>query len=135
MNFLILGGTAFLGRQVAIEAMKRGHDVTCLARGSAPPPDGVRFVRGDRDEPDGLAEVLDTRWDAVLDLSRQPGQVRRAVSELDAAHWVFVSTGNVYADVSRPHQTEDGALLPPLDSPPAPCPCSPSLLATTGTSP
>ncbi|WP_151526873.1 NAD-dependent epimerase/dehydratase family protein [Serinicoccus kebangsaanensis] len=114
MRLLLLGGTAFLGRAVAIEAMGRGHDVTCLARGSAPPPDGVTFVRADRDEPDALAEVRGQDWDAVLDVTRQPGQVRRAVAELRTPHWVFVSTANVYAPAPGLRPVETDPLLEPL---------------------
>lgn len=114
MKVLILGGTAFLGRAIATGAVARGHAVTCLARGTAPAPDGVAFVQADRDEDDGLAAVTDRRWDAVIDVSRQPRQVRRAVRELNARHWVFVSTGNVYAAFDRPEQSEDAALLRPL---------------------
>lgn len=118
MRILLLGGTAFLSRATAIEAVRRGHDVTCFARGSALAPEGVTFVRGDRDSDDGLAPVRGRQWDAVIDVSRQPGQVRRAVGELDTAHWVFVSTANVYAPpgpggASGP-PTESTDLLEPL---------------------
>ena len=115
MRLLVLGGTAWLGRTVAEEAVARGHDVTCLARGSAPPPDGVRFVVADRDVDDGLAEVAGKAWGAVVDVSRQPGQVRRAVRDLTAHHWVFVSTGNVYAAFAEVEQGEDSPLRGPLD--------------------
>lgn len=109
-----------LGRAVATRAVTDGHEVTCLARGVAGDvPGGVRWVRGDRDHPDGLAEVAGAgeRWDAVVDVSRQPGQVRRAVAELApvADHFVFVSTGNVYADHSRLASDESVPLLSPLD--------------------
>ncbi|WP_281965106.1 NAD-dependent epimerase/dehydratase family protein [Serinicoccus marinus] len=114
MRLLVLGGTAFLGRAVATEAAGRGHDVTCLARGSAPPPDDVTFVRGDRDEPDGLAQVRDEEWDAVIDVARQPSQVRRAVAELRTPHWVFVSTANVYAPAPGVRPVETDALVEPL---------------------
>ncbi|MEO7267670.1 MAG: NAD-dependent epimerase/dehydratase family protein [Knoellia sp.] len=120
MRLLVLGGTAMLGRAVAAQAVADGHDVTCLARGVAGDvPDGVRWVRGDRDLPDGLAGVTGAgeRWDAVVDVSRQPGHVRAAVAELEpvADHFVFVSTGNVYADHSRLASDESVPLLSPLD--------------------
>lgn len=108
-----------LGREVAVQAVAEGHEVTCLARGVAgEAPDGVRWVRGDREGPDGLAEVTAAlgRWDAVVDVSRQPGQVRHAVAELEpvADHFAFVSTGNVYADHSRLATDESVPLLSPL---------------------
>ncbi|HET6968961.1 MAG TPA: NAD-dependent epimerase/dehydratase family protein [Ornithinibacter sp.] len=115
MRILVLGGTAWLGRTVAQTALARGHDVTCAARGSAAPPDGVSFVVADRDEDDGLAALAGTPWDAVVDVSRQPGQVRRAVRDLDTGHWVLVSTGNVYASFAALEQGEDAPRRAPLD--------------------
>ena len=52
----------------------------------------------------------------VIDVSRQPGQVRSAIEVLGAitSHWTFVSTGSVYADQSGP-LTEDSPLLEPLE--------------------
>ncbi|UUZ61303.1 hypothetical protein [Nocardioides sp. B-3] len=41
-------------------------------------------------------------WDAVVDVSRTPSHVSRAVAAVPDAHWVFVSTINVYADNSSP---------------------------------
>ena len=114
VHILMLGGTAFLGRAITTAAIDRGHDVTCLARGSADPPAGATFVRADRDTDGALAPVAGTEWDAVIDVSRQPGQVRRAAAELRTRHWVFVSTGNVYADHGTLERNEDAALLEPL---------------------
>ena len=115
MQLLVLGGTRFLGHAVAAEAVSRGFDVTCLARGEAgTAPVGARFVTGDRDTDRGLEAVDGTRWDAVVDVSRQPGQVRRAVASLDAEHWVFVSTANVYASL-EPHLGEDAELVAPFE--------------------
>ena len=114
MQICVLGGTAFLGRRVAVTAFDRGHEVTCVARGTAPAPDGVTFVRADRDDDEALAPLRDTAWDAVVEVSRQPGQVRRAVRDLRTRHRVFVSTGNVYAAFDRPEQGEDSTLRAPL---------------------
>jgi len=107
MRLLILGGTQFLGRAIARHACAAGHDVTCAARGVAGAiADGALFVRVDRDEPNGLAPLAGQEFDAVVDVSRHPGQVRRAVAALKprAAHWTFVSTVSVYADNSTPGQ-------------------------------
>lgn len=116
MELLLLGGTAFLGRQIALSALADGHRVTCLARGTAPAPDGVTFVTGDRDDDDALAPVAGRRWDAVVDLTSQPGRVRRAIRDLDTGHWVFVSTANVYAESPEVDRSEDAPLVPALEA-------------------
>ena len=117
MKLLILGGTAWLGRTAAATAIALGHDVTCVARGSDVPA-GAVLVRADRDQDDSLASVTSERWDAVIDVSRQPGQVRRAVRDLEpvAERYVFVSSGNVYASQEALGRDEDSPLLDPLDS-------------------
>jgi nucleoside-diphosphate-sugar epimerase len=120
MRLLILGGTQFLGRAIATHACAAGHAVTCAARGiSGTVPAGVRFVKIDRDTADGHAPLADETFDAVVDVSRHPGQVRRAVAALKhrAAHWTFVSTGSVYADSRTPGQRPDAA---PLKAPTGP---------------
>lgn len=101
MRLLVLGGTVFLSREVAAEALRRGHEVTCACRGtSGEVPAGATLVQWDRDDqpPAGLAG----EYDAVVDVSRRPSHVRRAVAAVPDAHWVFVSTINVYADDTMP---------------------------------
>lgn len=118
MRLLVLGGTAWLGGQVARTALERGHAVACLARGtSGDVPPGAQLVRADRDRPGALDAVAGQDWDAVVEVGRQPGQVRAAAQALAGrtAHAVFVSTGNVYADHATPGLTEDAPLLPPLE--------------------
>ena len=101
MRLLVLGGTVFLSHEVAAEALRRGHDVTCACRGvSGDVPDGAALVSWDRgDEP---PPELGREYDAVVDVSRRPSHVRRAVAAVPDAHWVFVSTVNVYADDTTP---------------------------------
>ncbi|MBG0740317.1 oxidoreductase [Paeniglutamicibacter antarcticus] len=115
MKVLILGGTAWLGHEVGRRAIKRGHAVTCVARGkSGRVPAGAAFIRADRDEENGLGAVAGISWGAVVDVSRQPGQVRRAVRDLNAVRYVFVSSGSAYADQGPLGQDEDAPLLAPL---------------------
>lgn len=102
MRLLVLGGTVFLSRAVAAEAVARGHDVTCAARGtSGSVPDGARLVEVDRTRP--LPDL--GGFDAVVDVARHPSWVRNAVAAYADAHWVFVSTINVYADDTTPGGT------------------------------
>ena len=120
MHVLILGGSQFLGRAIAVHACAIGHDVTCAARGLAGPiAPGARFVFVDRDAADGLSPLAGERFDAVVDVSRHPGQVRRAVAALkpQAGHWSFVSTVSVYADNRTPGQQ---AATAPLREPTQP---------------
>jgi 2'-hydroxyisoflavone reductase len=113
MRLLVLGGTAWLGRTVAAEASARGHEVVCLARGeSGAVAEGARLVVGDRDRPDAYDGVAGEHWDAVVDVTRHPGHVRGALAALDADRFLFVSTGNVYASTSTPHDDESATLLP-----------------------
>ncbi|WP_296605690.1 NAD-dependent epimerase/dehydratase family protein [Nocardioides sp.] len=102
MKLLVLGGSVFLSQAVAAEAVHRGHDVTCATRGSSGAvPDGAEHVLWDRRDPvpDALTR---TTYDAVVDVARMPSWVRGAVAAFPSAHWVFVSTVNVYADESTP---------------------------------
>lgn len=119
MRLLVLGGTIFVGYAVASEALRRGHDVVCAARGeSGPVPEGARLVKVDRDAEDGLAPLAGERFDAVVDVSPLSHPwVARALREFaDAAgHWTFVSTVNVYADDRTPGQSPaTGPLVPAL---------------------
>jgi len=101
MRLLVLGGSVFLSRAVAEEAVRRGHDVTCACRGSSGSvPDGARHVVADRSA--GLPDEVADDYDAVVDVGRHPSWVRAAVERTPGAHWVFVSTINVYADDSTP---------------------------------
>ncbi len=113
---LVLGGTSWLGGATARQAHARGHQVTCLARGeSGPVPEEVTWVRADRWRDDAYDGVREERWDAVVDVSRQPVLVRSALDALAArtGHWVFVSTCSVYADDSTPGQDESAPLHEP----------------------
>jgi len=122
MRLLVLGGTAWLGSLIVADAVARGHDVTALARGeSGDIPAGATFVRADRTAP-GAFDALTgpdpaTQWDAAIDVTRQPGQVRAAVDALAdrVAHWVLVSSGSVYRDATVIGGDESMGLHDPLD--------------------
>ena len=102
MRLLVLGGTLFLGFHVATAALARGHDVATFTRGiTGSPPDGVRDLHGDRDDPDALPEALDG-WqpELVVDTSCQTrAAARNAAAVLGGVHgYAFVSSLNAYAN-------------------------------------
>lgn len=114
---LVLGGTAWLGREIARAAVADGDEVVCLARGdSGPAPDGARLVRADRTLP-GAYDALAGDWDEVVEIAYAPGIVGSALDALAdrAAHWTLVSTVSVYARDDEPGADESAALVEPSD--------------------
>jgi 2'-hydroxyisoflavone reductase len=114
MRVLVLGGSEFVGRAVAEEAVRRGDQVTVFNRGRHDPPAGVTSLVGDRLASDGLAALAGGEWDVVVDTwSAQGEAVGRAASLLRgrAGHYTYVSSRSVYAD-SPARAAEDAPLVP-----------------------
>jgi len=101
MKLLVIGGTRFLGRHVAAEALALGHSVTLFHRGQTGPglfPE-AEHLHGDREHD---FAVLDGRsWDAVVDTCGfVPRIVAANVRSLAPriGRYVFVSSISVYRD-------------------------------------
>jgi nucleoside-diphosphate-sugar epimerase len=114
---LILGGTAWLGQEIARQAVDRGDEVVCLARGtSGSVPHGARLVVADRTRP-GAYDALDGEWDEVVELSYDLPLVTSALDALAdrAQHWTLVSTVSVYARTDVPGDDESADVVEPVD--------------------
>jgi nucleoside-diphosphate-sugar epimerase len=99
MRLLILGGTVFLGRHVAAEALHRGHAVSLFHRGrhGADLLPEAEHLLGDRAS--DLTALDGRRWDAAIDTSGYRSADVQASAERLAGtveHLGFVSTCNVY---------------------------------------
>lgn len=119
MRLLILGGTQFLGRHFADQAVAAGHDVTVFHRGKTAPGSvaGATEVLGDRDG--GLGALGTATFDAVIDTSGYLPRVVRQSAEAfrgRTPYYLFVSTISVYADFSRAG-IQEGAATIVLDDP------------------
>ena len=120
MKLLILGGTRFLGRHIARQAIDEGHVVTLLHRGRSGAglfPEAEHCI-GDRDG--DLAAILGDGgpWDAAIDTSAYfPRQVRRAAAVLAdrVGQYQLVSTISVYAAFDALATTEDAPLATLVD--------------------
>jgi nucleoside-diphosphate-sugar epimerase len=107
---LVLGGTVFLGRHVAAEALARGHEVTLFTRGIHGAdlfPEAEHLV-GDRSG--DLSALRGRSFDAVIDTSGyKPADVAASCAALAGAHYVFVSSCNAYPGWPEEEVDEDTA--------------------------
>jgi nucleoside-diphosphate-sugar epimerase len=122
MRILVMGGTWFLGRAIAEQAIGLGWKVSAFSRGrSGSDVPGVVPVRGDRTAPADLERLAEAGpWDAVIDTSSADFPPRtvlagaRALAPV-ARRYVYLSTVNAYKGWPHEPLTEDSETL---DAPP-----------------
>lgn len=114
MKVLVLGGSGFVGRAIAEEAVARGDEVTALNRGLREPVPGVTTLVGDRRTPDGLAALGAGGWDVVIDTwSAEPYVVRESARALTGrtGQYTYISSRSVYAWPPPADVDEDADLV------------------------
>jgi nucleoside-diphosphate-sugar epimerase len=68
LTLAVTGGTGFVGGHLIRAARAAGHGVRALTRGWRPPEDGIEWIEGALDRPDGLA-TLCAGADAVIHIA------------------------------------------------------------------
>lgn len=107
MRILVIGGTAFMGREIVRRLAARGHDVAVLHR--TPDHDlgpGIRNVQADRADLGAMETILrDGSYEAVFDIAfdwqkgTTPRHVEAAARAANGAHlhrYVFMSSIAAY---------------------------------------
>ena len=113
MKLLILGGTRFLGRHLADQALAQGHIVTLMHRGRSGPGLFPQAEHRIADRDGDLAALAGGEWDSVIDTSAYaPRQVHAMAAKLAGrvGQYQLVSTISVYADMGAGGLAEDAAL-------------------------
>lgn len=118
MRLLILGGTRFLGRHLAEQAIAAGHDVTLMHRGRSGPglvPEARHLVADRNGDLSLLACVLaeGPGWDAAIDTNAYVPRHVRSVGAVLAgrvSRYLLVSTISVYSNFADPGQDEEAPL-------------------------
>jgi 2'-hydroxyisoflavone reductase len=110
MNFLVVGGTGFLGGAIARAALSAGHRVTVFSRGrTASDMPEAEFVVGDRHA--DLSKLRGRAFDAVADTCAfEPDAVATLLDTLgNIGRYALVSSISVYSDLSAPGMDEEAA--------------------------
>ena len=113
MRLLILGGTRFLGRHLAQQALQAGHRVTLVHRGRSGPDLFPEVEHRIADRDGDLSALAGGEWDAAIDTCAYvPRQVRAVAGVLAGrvGHYQLVSSISAYAAFKHPGTTEDAPL-------------------------
>jgi len=123
MKALVIGGTRFVGLRLVQRLVREGYDVTVLNRGKTPAalPSVVRRLYADRRNPDEVRQALQGQeFEVVFDITGY--QVRNLQPMVDLlagriAHYIFQSTGAVYAPSEIVPVREDFPYITPENAP------------------
>jgi nucleoside-diphosphate-sugar epimerase len=119
---LLLGGTGAIGQYLAPELKKRGFTVYITSRSAhASNERGVVYLQGNAKDDAFLDELLDERFDAIVDFmiyttESFAARVQKLVSSTE--HYLFLSSYRVYGDNhGKPITEESPRLLDSVDDP------------------
>jgi len=124
LKVLVIGGTRFVGLRLVQLLAEQGHEITLLNRGKtqAELPASVSRVYADRRNADEVRRVLQNlEVDVVYDITGyQVSNLEPMVAVLSGKikHYIFQSTGAVYAPSELLPVREDFPTITPENAPP-----------------
>ena len=118
MEYLVIGGTRFVGLRLVQLLHRQGHTVTVLNRGQTQGrlPPGVDRILADRSDPaQVVAGLKGGQFDAAFDISGyKPSELQPVVDTLEGnvGNYVFCSSVGYYAPSDVAPIREDSPLIP-----------------------
>jgi 2'-hydroxyisoflavone reductase len=116
MRIVMLGGTRFVGRHIASEALARGHELTLVHRRVTDLFSEAEHLLLDRDG--DLSALTDREFDATIDVSAYfPRQVRSVADALQGrgGRYLVISSTSVYAEPAGAGFDETSATVEPAE--------------------
>ncbi len=113
MKVLVIGGSGYIGSHTVEELTRRDHLVSIFARGIRRPPQQVEIIKGDRHNPQDLAQLRSRGFDAVIDINAYTREeTQSAINVFDGAvtRFIHLSTMAVYNLDSTMPLVEDSPL-------------------------
>ena len=114
VRILLIGGNGFIGRFVATTLQQQGHALAVFHRGTAPAPEGVEDIRGNRQQlSDSSQQLRAFAADVVIDFvtsSRRQAEDLMNVFRRATPRVILLSSMDVYRAVGIFHGTETGPL-------------------------
>ncbi len=103
---LVLGSTGAMGRYLVPELLSLGYSTTGVSLDDAAVfPDEVRQIKGDAFDKELLSELLREGFDGIVNFMNYYGPHFDEYYKLfldNTSHYIFLSTGRVYADEEMP---------------------------------
>ena len=117
MRILIMGGTRFIGVYLTKVLVEQGHEVVLFNRGNNPAPvEGVRQIKGDRQDAEQLKEKLSGEsFEAIFDNNGRELSDTQPLVEIfngQVKHFVYVSSAGVYLKSHQMPHVEGDAVDP-----------------------
>ncbi len=114
MRVLALGGTGAMGGHLVRLLAARGDEVSVTTRFPRESSGNLTYIQGNARDEGFVASLLAGRWDAIIDfMVYSTSGFQRRLSRLLAAtdHYIFLSSGRIYANSSDPIHEDSPQLL------------------------